>query len=227
MVDNQYEAMDEENGVAGISDMPWEKADASADVLKDRIRMLESALENKMAEHSGEAGGLAWVNLYTQLGAEITLSARSTNPTEALLDLVGAIKFGVTHAKLSTARPAANLSAAGLPNASSPVPGIPAQAPAPAGADAADNGTGGEVIDVKSVALAFTKRGDAYLKVKGGKYSQFGVNAYDRSLPPAIKDSIRSMFPNQGVDYAAPLNLQRCVVILEDGHPKVSHFIQQ
>lgn len=58
--------------------------------LRDSLHAAEKVIgENPL----GEAGGVAWLDLQSEKGAKISLTSRAVNPTDALINLVNAIKF--------------------------------------------------------------------------------------------------------------------------------------
>lgn len=58
--------------------------------LRDSLTAAEKVIgENPL----GEAGGVAWIDLQSEKGAKISLTSRAVNPTDALINLVNAIKF--------------------------------------------------------------------------------------------------------------------------------------
>lgn len=59
--------------------------------LRDRL----SAMEKAIGENNplGEAGGVAWMDLFSKMGAKISLTSRALNPTDALVGLVNAVKY--------------------------------------------------------------------------------------------------------------------------------------
>jgi hypothetical protein len=68
------------------------------------------------------------------------------------------------------------------PLAAHPTPAPVAPAPAPAAPKAAEP-VDLEWIKVESITHAVTDSGHHYIKVKGGKYSKFGVKAWTESIP--------------------------------------------
>jgi len=43
-----------------------------------------------------------------------------------------------------------------------------------------------EIIEIRTLAHAVTENGKPFIKVKGGKYSKFGVKAWPDNLPEAL-----------------------------------------
>ena len=80
-------------------------------------------------------------------------------------------------------RQAAPASAATTPDNGNGHPPEAVLKPAQPGQQPAKTGGEQEVIEVKSIAHAVTDTGHHYLKVKGGKYSKYGVKAWSEVVP--------------------------------------------
>lgn len=211
------------------------------EVLKDRLFQYQEALDRANSQRDGEAPGLAWMKLYTKKGAEITISVREPSATIALDQLVKVVAHAYTKYGMTSVRPAANPvihygpdnvpvverpgeNVGNVPTMQAPVAGPLQNAPTSQQPPAAAAGDNVERITIAKVAREVTKNGqDSYLRVFGGKYTKYGVPAYEEVIPAAIAPSFKN-WPVKA-EYAPPPGLKVAVIRTEgDGKRKVISF---
>lgn len=86
-----------------------------------------------------------------------------------------------------------------------PVADGPQLVPAGAEFDAEDHSD--EVIEIKTLSHSVTENGKPFIKVKGGKYSKYGIKAWPDNLPAALQnfgswEVGREFVPPAGVKHA-------------------------
>jgi hypothetical protein len=97
----------------------------------------------------------------------------------------------------------------------------PAPAPAPTPANQPASQTGLEVIEVTAVFVAHTTNQKAYLRCRGGRFSKFGVPAYNdhNLLPP----NFEQVYP-VGQEYSPTVDMKFMHVDVSGKTPKVVAF---
>ena len=89
----------------------------------------------------------------------------------------------------------------------------------PAGQEFEEAQVAEETIEIRTLAHAVTENGKPFIKVKGGKYSKFGVKAWPDNLPEALQGYESWEI---GKEYQPPAGIKHAVV--QDGK-KVTKFL--
>ena len=163
--------------------------------------------------HTFTEAPASWNVKYTLRGYECMLTIRAESGVDLMPQTLKVIDWLTkNNAVPGRAQPNGHIPAPEQPSAPAPKPAQPQpSAGAPAGEQHAY-----EVIEVNTITHVVTESGHHTLKVKGGKYSKFGVKAWEEVIPAEGWQTWEI-----GQEFAPPENMRFATV--QDGK-KVSAF---
>jgi hypothetical protein len=174
------------------------------------------------AAYFPEAGGVAFMTMYTPRGSTINVTARALDAKGAIDNLLEALKYGVEKYKLSaTMPPLQNAPAAKGPAPVQSVQPVIAQAVHQPAVAIPPGGILND-YDVSSVFHDVDSKGGHHLKVRCGKWVKFGLYAYEQVLPKDVKDDFVSWEIKQ--EFAPPDSMAIAIVDETSEKPRIKGF---
>lgn len=166
--------------------------------------------------HTFTEAPASWNVKYSIGGFECMLTLRANSGKELIPQTREVIKWLVDQ-EATPGRPQNNGHAPAAPQqpATPPQPGAPVPATASAGQQPAEEHSY-EVIQVNTVAHVVSEKGHHSLKVKGGRFSKFGVTAWSEVIPAQGWETWQI-----GQEFAPPAGMEYATV--QDGK-KVTQF---
>ena len=143
----------------------------------------ESLLQDAVTQNPlPEAGGVAWIDLFTPEGAKISLTARSISAEQALRDLVVAVKNAISEHGMATSRSQSKTSPQAKPALTQNSIPMGDSSPEGAGRQGAvanyDNGAGGshiEEVTFTGLKTEIAPNGEMRYKGMTPKFAKYGI----------------------------------------------------
>jgi hypothetical protein len=168
-----------------MNDQPFEEFEHTPTEEEDK--MTEQTTTPQAQAYTSTEAPASFTICYMQGGYDCMLTLRGVTGTELLAKAEKIVDYLNAH----NATPQTNGNGHGKPAAAAPAPATPAPAtgnpPKPAEKQADDEGET-MTVEVKSMAHCVTDSGKHHVRIKGGKFSKFGVKAWPEVLPQEAQD---------------------------------------
>lgn len=165
-----------------------------------------------------EAGGVAFMELFTQKGVKINLTARGFDAKGALDNLMDAVIYGMNKYKLSVSLtlPQAPEYTPTINDSTSTTP-VYQQVNKP---QPVSSSSGTNSYKVSAVFHDTDSKGTHHIKVRCGKWVKYGLYAYEQVIPETVEFTSWDM----KIDYAPPPEMAIALVDESGEKPRIRGF---